>query len=124
MKNRRVSKAALTLALLFSGMALRPAQSQIVNLLKINLPFDAALSGTTLPAGEYTVQLATGNSGVPVVMFRGNMGKTVEVIAKQITTLDNSASASTKVVIGKHGDEQALEELWIQGQAIGYEFAR
>ena len=122
MNNTRVSKAALALMLLFPTMAVRPAAAQIVNLVRINLPFDVTLSGTTLPSGEYTVQSATGSSGVPILMFRPDKGKTVEVIARQISMRDNAGSPRTEVVVGTQGHN--LEELWIQGQPVGYEFGR
>lgn len=120
----RVSKAALALTLLFPAMALRPASAQVMNLIRITLPFEANIAGTTLPAGDYTIQPLNGTSGIPVLIFRGEKGKAIEVVAKQVATPDNSASPRTEVVIGTHASQPEIEKLWIQGQAVGFDFER
>ena len=124
MKNTRVSTAALASALLLSALAMgaRQVKAQIVDIVKVNLPFNATIAGNPLPAGEYTIQSANEMNGSPILMFRSDKGKTVEVLARLISRPDNSAAHRTEIVLEERGNERNLVKLWIEGEANGYEF--
>ena len=122
MKNTRVSTAALASALLLSAMAGRQLTAQIVDVIKVNLPFNATIAGNPLPAGEYTIQSTNETHGSPILMFRSDKGKTIEVLATLISRPYNSASHRTEIVLEERGNERNLVKLWIEGEAYGYEF--
>ena len=123
MKITRVYRAALVPVLLLSALVASPATAQIVNVIKMNLPFDATIAGNALPAGEYTIQAVNGNNGSPILAFRSDKGKTVEVLALMISTPDNSTSPHTEIVLEERGNDKDIVKLWMQGQAMGYRFA-
>lgn len=123
MKNNRVYRAVLVPMLVLATIAVCPVTAQIVDVVKVNLPFDAMIAGNPLVAGEYTIQAVNEANGSPILMFRSDKGKTVEVLASVISTPDNSASHRTEIVLEDRGNEKDLVKLWIEGQAMGYRFA-
>lgn len=123
MKNLRVYTAAVASLLLLSVLAVSPAAAQMVDIVKLNLPFDVTIAGNSLAAGEYTIERANGTTGSPILMFRSDKGKSVEVLGNVIFAPGNSASPRTEIVLEEHSNGRELVKLWIQGQAVGYKFA-
>ena len=111
-------KASLSLGLLLLSMTARPAAAQIVNLAGVDLPFNVTVAGVAMSAGHYTILSVMEESGRPLLVFRPDHGRAIEVLAKQVAEPENSR---TEIVVGKTHE---IQKLWIEGQSEGYEFER
>ena len=120
MKNTRAFHAALTSVLLFSAMTALPAAAASMRPVKITLPYNVTVAGTPLAAGTYTVEQL--DLGGPVLMFRSEGGKSVDVFATVIATPNNSISNRTALVLQQSGTELDASKLWLEGEAWGFEF--
>ena len=120
MKNTKTFRAALTSALLFSVMTALPAAAASMRPVKITLPNNITVAGMSLAAGAYTVEQLDMES--PVLMFRSESGKSVDVFATVIATPNNSVSNHTALVLQQSGAERDASKLWIEGEAWGFEF--
>lgn len=123
MKNIRVFTAAFASLLALSTVVARPAAAQVVDIVKLSLPYDVTIVGNSLPAGEYTIQHASESNGSPILMFRSDKGKTVEVLGMAISNPANSQSTRTEIVLEERGNVREIVKLWIQGQTVGYRFS-
>ena len=120
MKNTKTFRAALTSALLFSAMTALPAAAASMRPVKITLPNNVTVAGISLAAGAYTVEQLDMES--PVLMFRSESGKSVDVFATVIATPNNSVSKRTALVLQQSGSELDASRLWLEGEAWGFEF--
>jgi hypothetical protein len=120
MKNTNTFRAALTSVLLLSAMTALPAAAASMRPVKISLPYNVTVAGIPLAAGAYTVERLDLES--PVLMFRSQSGRSVDVFATVIATPDNSLSKRTALVLQQSGAERDAIKLWLEGEAWGFEF--
>jgi hypothetical protein len=80
-----------------------------------NIPFDFQVTGATLPAGQYSVELDTGHN---LLTFRNaTSGRTAKVLAHPNT----SGMKEQPVLIFRHnGESYRLETAWFAGIQGGY----
>ena len=104
------------------AMAAQPAAAQMVDTLKVDLPYAATVNGVTLPAGEYTIRPVWNNGGAPVVQISGNNGKNVFAIVTPLTTPNDNPANETRVELKQDGEHYKIQSVWIQGEDTGYEF--
>lgn len=96
--------AALVLAVLSLGSV---AHAQ--NLLVVNVPFDFAAGGATLPAGQYYVeQLSRG----PVVMIKEISGHAAAAMAMTKPAQPKTEQAKSVLVFNRYGEDYFLSEIW------------
>jgi len=120
MKNVRVYTCVFCSLMFCAAMVMSTASAQIIEIVKFTVGSDVTIAGNTLPAGTYSVQQASGMTPSPVLRFRSESGKSIEVLANVIPTSGNAASPKTEVVLNGH----ALVKLWIEGEDLGYSFAQ
>jgi hypothetical protein len=100
------------------------ASAQMVEQLKVNLPYAATVGGVTLPAGEYTIRNLNEDGGSAVLQFSSFNGKTVAAMASEVVAPKHQNLDEAKVVLKQTGEGYQIQSVWLQGQEVGYEFTR
>ncbi len=93
------SGALLTLAVAFSS-----AQT-----VRVNIPFDFSAAGSSLAAGEYTVE-GRGQTDQLLQMCNLQQHRCVFVIASQVAS--RAQNDTGKLVFNRYGDQYFLSEIW------------
>ena len=113
---RQILQIAGVLALL---MVAGSAYAQSVNL-KATVPFNFAIEGRTLPAGNYSIQSMDSASG-RVLLVRGDQKDSTSLIMTHAVEA-RQASKQTKLVFRQYGTRYFLSQVWMEGDASGHEF--
>ena len=88
-----------------------------------DIPFDFAVSGKTLPAGDYYLQRST--EGAQVVTQLRSRDKDNGVYLRQTHPVQgNEIQADSKLVFNKYGNQYFLSQVWISGRSSGAELTR
>lgn len=103
----------LAVVLLALGLASAQMDQQPV---KAHIPFNFMVGKTSLPAGEYRVT-AISDLGVLSMVSADSGPALVGSHAVQA----NTASAATKLIFHRYGDQYFLYQVWIQGESRGRE---
>lgn len=85
--------------------------------MKANVPFDFVVNGSSLPAGEYTIQSFGAMDGRTL-----RVGKTGSHQGALVNTVDMDmakASRQTKLIFHRYGDRYFLAQVWIEGSDRG-----
>lgn len=116
-----LTKSVLMIALAL-GVAAISASAQSYDHITAKIPFAFTVGGKTLPAGTYTVRHLGFNA--PALLSLN--GRDSQVIASGFTNAiqASEASAQTKLVFHKYGDQYFLSELWIVGDDTGRQFLK
>ncbi|MGA3186673.1 MAG: hypothetical protein ABSF22_06130 [Bryobacteraceae bacterium] len=105
------------------GTLMGTASAQMVNTIKITLPFDASVGGVTLPAGDYTISDLQDDGASSVLRIFGPDGKSVLALAMEVVAPKNRpVSDEAKVVLKQTEAGYQIETIWLAGREIGYEF--
>lgn len=106
----------LGLSLLLIGTA---SYAQDLNM-KVNVPFDFVVNGTTLPGGEYSVQgLTIGNA----ISIR-KADNTAKALALGTRCESRKTSEETKLVFHRYGNRYFLAQVWMAGDSTGQELPK
>ena len=103
------------------GLGSKPAAAQMVDSVKVTLPFAASVGGVTLPAGDYMIRNIQGDGGSSVLQI-SSRNTSVDALAMQVIAPKNQGSDETKVVLKQSANGYKIQSVWIQGQELGYEF--
>ena len=107
----------------FATLAVTSVQAQNAGNMSVSIPFDFAVSGKTLPAGEYYVQRST--DGSRVVTTIRNRDKTEAIYIPQTHAIQtNEIPAESKLVFNKYGSQLFLSQVWIAGRTVGQELTK
>lgn len=85
--------------------------------LVVDVPFDFVVSGTTLPAGQYTVREVTTNSSI--LMLSSSDLKTAMLIAPCNCASEATPQNQSKLVFKVSGGRYFLWQIWTEGSDIG-----
>jgi hypothetical protein len=113
-----VMKVFLSLCLLVGLGATLTSNAQIESdvTIKANVPYAFVVGDTTLPAGEYTIRVAEGFSGV--LMIRSDTGKTTVLFETEPVTA-SSPGDKNELVFDKIGDTYFLSQVFVSGDDSG-----
>jgi len=104
-------------------LAVGSVQAQTAGNMSVSIPFDFAVSGKTLPAGEYYVQRSA--NGTRVVTTIRNRDKTEAIYLPQTQPVQtNEIPAESKLVFNKYGSQFFLSQIWIAGRTVGQELTK
>lgn len=106
------------------GALMGTASAQMVEELKVNLPYAASIGGVTLPAGEYTVRDLQDDGGSSVLQFSQYNGKSVAALANVVAAPKHQITDDAKVVLKNTGEGYQIQSVWLAGQELGYEFVK
>jgi hypothetical protein len=104
---------ALALA---SAMA---ASAQNQRSLVVDVPFDFAVKGETLPAGEYVVSRATSADKTGLIMQRRDGKANAIVLTIPIQSRKNQQQS--RLVFNRYGEQYFLSQVWTSGDSQGRE---
>jgi hypothetical protein len=104
-------------------LAVTSVKAQNAGNMSISIPFDFALSGKTLPAGEYYLQRST--EGAQVVVQIRSRDRVLVVYLPQTHPIQNSEiQAEPKLLFNKYGDQFFLSQVWLSGRSTGEELSK
>jgi len=113
----------MVVAVFCATLAVSSIQAQNAGNMSVNIPFDFAVSGKTLPAGTYYLQRST--EGAQVVTQLRSRDKDEGVYLPQTHPVQgNGIQADSKLVFNKYGDQYFLSQVWISGRSSGAEVAK
>jgi hypothetical protein len=105
------------------GALMGTASAQMVDTIRVTLPFDASVRGITLPAGEYTIRELQDDGGSSVLEISSFGGKSLIALAMEVVSpKDRSVSRDAQVVLKQTEAGYAIDTIWLAGREIGYEF--
>lgn len=85
------------------------------------VPFDFIVNGTTLPAGEYTVQ-SLSNDGK--TLFIRSKDLKDQTLVMSISCQSLNPSDKTKLVFHRYGNSYFLSRIWVAGNSSGHELLK
>ena len=113
----------MAVAAFFATLAVTSLPAQNAGSISVSIPFDFAVSGKTLPAGEYYVQRST--EGARVVTTIRNRDKTEAVYLPQSHPVQaHEIQPESKLVFNKYGNQFFLSQVWVSGRSVGDELAK
>ena len=115
--NSRVFGLAVCVCVL--GLMTATAFAQLPGIpVRVNIPFDFQVRGTTLPAGEYEISRLSDESQVLEV---ANIHNRHEHVAIETDPVQGAIANHGKVVFHRYGDSYFLHEIWTAGLETGRE---
>jgi hypothetical protein len=114
---------SLALATVFGFVLMVGAGSAFATLaapIRVNVPFDFVVGGTTLPAGEYVISRPNDNS-TALLAIRSIDGKSAAFVqADPLSPKGDAWVSETGVIFQKVNGRQFLARVWESGSAMGY----
>jgi hypothetical protein len=104
----------LTLGLLIAATVAADAQS--ARRIVIDVPFDFVVRQKKLPAGEYTIYLASRDND-KMLLVRGADGSAAEMIIT--SAIEGEPRGAAKVAFHRYGDQYFLAQVWPSGTGAG-----
>ena len=109
-------------ALLGLGLLLATASAFAQTVaLKANIPFSFIVTGKTLPAGEYTIQ-SMDMQGTVLSIRNADLQPISMVISNRCES--PNASAQTRLVFHRYGNQYFLAQIWRAGNNSGHELPK
>jgi hypothetical protein len=103
-------------------LAVTSVKAQNTGNMSISIPFDFAVSGKTLPAGEYYLQRST--EGAQVVVQIRNRDRALVYLSQTHPIQNSEVQAEPKLVFNKYGDQLFLSQVWLSGRSTGEELSK
>jgi hypothetical protein len=94
--------------------------------MSVTIPFDFAVGGKTLPAGEYYLQRAA-DGARPVTQIRSRDNKELGIYLPQshpVQDIRVQLESQSQLVFNKYGDQYFLSQVWLFGRRIGEELPK
>jgi hypothetical protein len=115
MKNRLCAPAVIAMLVLSST-----ALAQIVRPIRFALPQVATVGAVALPAGECDIESIQTETSASTLVIR--CGEVVTVAsAMRVSRADGRPSSRTEVVLRHHDGKLEVHQVWVAGEAYGYE---
>ena len=112
MKTRALVMAGLTALTVMASTRVAQAQEHLV----VNIPFDFVAGNTTLPAGEYSVQVS-GPERALILIDRKDPAPSV--IIDSNADVANEIQSQSRLVFNRYGDRYFLSQVWAAGNSRG-----
>jgi|ERR1700733_3865719 hypothetical protein len=84
---------------------------------KADVPFAFIVNGSTLSAGQYTIQ-SFGSVDGKTLLLR-NADKNENATVNSINVESRKTASETKLVFHRYGDRYFLSEVWVAGNELG-----
>jgi hypothetical protein len=113
----------MVVAVFCATLAVSSIEAQNAGNMSVTIPFDFAVGGKTLPAGEYFLQRSS--DGARVVTRIRSKDKDEGVYLPQPHPVQGTEiQAESKLVFNKYGDQYFLSQVWISGRSSGDELGK
>jgi hypothetical protein len=117
MKTRMISIAIV--AMFVATLAAASVRAQNAGDLAVTIPFEFAVAGKTMPAGDYYVRRSIDGSRA-VIRIQSKMGSASVYLSTHPVQSSNIPNDS-KLVFNKYGGQLFLSQLWVAGRSTGEE---
>ncbi len=120
-----MKKQVLKAATMFAGIiALAFASALAANAqnprnLVVNIPFDFAVKGKTLPAGEYILSRSSTSDQTGLIMRRKDGKANAIVLTRTVQAAETQDES--RLVFSRYGEHYFLSQVWTSGDSIGRE---
>jgi hypothetical protein len=81
-----------------------------VDTISVHFSSPVIVGEKTMPAGECTIHVIRGSGDSVILSVRAETGETVAVL---VNRLNDGRENNASVVLGKHGKELRLEQVWL-----------
>jgi hypothetical protein len=99
------------------------ASAQMVDTIRVTLPFAASVRGITLPAGEYTIRELQNDGGSSVLEISAFGGRSVLALAMEVAApRDRAVPRDAQLELKQTEAGYEIETVWLAGREVGYEF--
>ena len=95
------------------------ANAQNPRNLVVNIPFDFAIKGKTLPAGDYILSRASSADMTSLVMRRKDGKANAIVLTRTVQTPERQSES--RLVFSRYGEHYFLSQVWTSGDSMGRE---
>jgi len=112
MKMRALVMASVMALTAMASTRVAQAQDHLV----IRIPFDFVVGGTTLPAGEYSVN-TSGPERTLLLIDRQDASASIFMGANAI--IASEPKSESKLVFNRYGDRYFLSQIWTAGNSCG-----
>jgi len=117
----RLKTLLLATAIALVGLSSAVTGQQLIDGIKVDLPYAVTVGEIVLEPGEYEIRRASQNQDQVLQIFSNDkMRYQTSVIT--VPALDNKTPEDTKDVLHHIGDNYYFDKIWIQGKDYGYEF--
>jgi hypothetical protein len=93
------------------------AQSRTRQQIRVNIPFAFSVGNSTLPAGDYRVNVVNPASDQIVLQIASLDGKSTSMI--HTTDISGWASSKAKLSFHHYGEQYFLAQVWMAGDSTG-----
>ena len=115
---KQILVASTMLSLVVTVMVTR-VSAQASHYFRVIIPFDFAISGKTLPAGEYIVRRVSSDSPQWLSITSANARTRQTVLTHKIRS--GTHESESKLVFRRYGDQYFLSQIWEAGDSDGHE---
>lgn len=115
---KQILVASTMLSLVVTVMVTR-VSAQSSDYFRVTIPFEFAISGKTLPAGEYIVRRVSSDSPQWLSITSVNPGTRQNVLTHKIRS--GTLQSESKLVFRRYGDQYFLSQIWEAGDNDGHE---
>ena len=112
MKTRALVMAGLTALTVMASTRVAQAQEHLV----VNIPFDFVAGNTTLPAGEYSVQVSGPERAL---ILTDRKDPAASAIINSNAVVANEIQSQSRLVFNRYGDRYFLSQVWAAGNSRG-----
>lgn len=107
----------------FATLAVTSVQAQNAGTISVSIPFDFAIAGKTLPAGDYNVRRSI--EGDRELTTIRNVDKSGALYLPQTHPVQtNEVPSESRLVFNKYGSQYFLSQVWLSGRTVGYELPK
>lgn len=120
--NKRVI-AILATTMLFATLGVASAQAQDAGNMYLTIPFDFAVAGKMLPAGEYCVRRSIAGTR-SVTEFQNSKATERLYLPPTHPVQSGTIQSASKLVFNRYGNQYFLSQVWIAGRTAGEELTK
>lgn len=118
MKNQPLRTMVITtIVMVVSALS---AHAQGGNNVVVKIPFQFAVSGKVLPAGQYVISRSAQSSPGDLMIRSEEGGAFAQTKPVQI----KDRAEGTRIIFKRYGDQYFLHQIWVSGRTTGREFLK
>jgi len=118
---KQILVASTMLSLVVTVMVTR-VSAQSSHYFRVIIPFEFAISGKTLPAGEYIVRRVASDSPQWLAITSVNARTRQTVLTHKIR--NGTLQSESKLVFRRYGDQYFLSQIWESGETQGHKLLK
>jgi hypothetical protein len=113
---------ASTMLSLVVALAVTSVSAQSSHYFQVTIPFEFAISGKTLPPGEYIVRRISSDKPQWLSISSVNARKGQSVLTHNVRA--GTLQSESKLIFRRYGDQYFLSQVWEAGDSDGHELRK